>query len=417
MIIAGTGGTSEAWDQATYHLPVIRTMADEWPRVDIVNYRSTTSPGYHLALAMVVRYVTDDVTVLRLLSSLATLGLLLVAWAYAARGSGPAPALVLVLPLLGSTYVVGGAIWLTTDNAALLFVALALGGATFGAAGGGRTVVRAGFATAAVFVRQIHLWVVAPVAVAALLASPAGARLPSGVHAGPRTGWGGFVAGVAALLVPFALLAWLVWKWGGLTPPAYAHIHATGVNPANLAVILALFGVFGLFFLPVLDPRPGSWIPADRVAAIVVLVVLVGACAFATSFDKEAGRWGGAIWGLVEAAPAIGRRSLVLPPLAAYGAFVLLRVTRAGIAAGRTREIVVLLVGAAAWAAAQAFNAQAWQRYCEPMVLLTLAWAVALAWPGAPGAPPRRRWWIGPALLAVVQSALLVRAVYLALET
>ncbi len=42
--------TSEAKDQDRYHWPVIVTMIDQWPAIDLVEYRSTTSPGYHLAM-------------------------------------------------------------------------------------------------------------------------------------------------------------------------------------------------------------------------------------------------------------------------------------------------------------------------------------------------------------------------------
>ena len=55
VILSGRGGTNEAGDAAMYHEPVIETMVEQWPSPDIVNYRSTTSPGYHLLMAAVMK--------------------------------------------------------------------------------------------------------------------------------------------------------------------------------------------------------------------------------------------------------------------------------------------------------------------------------------------------------------------------
>jgi len=53
VILSGRGGPSEAKDQDRHHVVVIETMLEQWPDVDIVNYASATSPGYHFALAAV----------------------------------------------------------------------------------------------------------------------------------------------------------------------------------------------------------------------------------------------------------------------------------------------------------------------------------------------------------------------------
>ena len=159
VILSGGGGTSEASDQVEYHLPAIDGMVQQWPFIDVVDYPSATAPGYHFLMATLSRFVSCDPMVLQLASSLLSLGFLLVVWHHAARLVRPPAALALVLPLLASSYVLGAAIWLDTDNAALLFVALALGGSALVEAtplGGFRLAL---YGTAAVLVRPIPIWV------------------------------------------------------------------------------------------------------------------------------------------------------------------------------------------------------------------------------------------------------------------
>lgn len=404
-ILIGTHGdpaqdaypTSEAADQHRYHYDVVRTMLAEWPHPDLVHYRSTTSPGYHLALALVAWIVGDGIVLLQLLSSLFALALLVVAWRQLASRAGPWEALAGTLPLLGSSYVLGAAIWLTTDDAALLFVALAVGGPVFGAATGAG-LARSGLAaTCAVGVRQIHLWSAAAGIAAALAEIRAGR---------PRRA----IAAAPALLLPFALMTALFLAWGGLTPPAYAHIHDRGMNPAAISVLLGLVGIYGTFFLPVLLRDARELLPRDRPALLAIAGAVALTLVVPTDYDRAAGRWGGAIWELVRRGPVVADRSLVLPVLAAIAALVLLR----GLARcdGRTRWVLGLsMLG---FALAQCVNSQAWQRYAEPPTLLFLAWLAAAATPAA-GESPRGRSvrWAGPALLGLLLLGLSLVQVFL----
>lgn len=417
IFIAGQWGPSEASDQRNYHLPVISLMAEQWPDVDLVDYRSTTSPGYHLSLAIFARFVSDNVIVLQLLSSLAGLGLVLAVWW---RGSEkrPWPALVVTLPLLLSTYVVGGAIWLTTDNAALCFAALAVGGTVFVAPTARRLGRWGMYATLAVWVRQIHLWAVAPIWLITVAATPLGRLLPSRMRidaSGDDQGWRPLVA-LPFVLAPAALLIWLYMLWGGLTPPTYAYLHDAGANPAVFAVMLALVGAFGVWFLPAFTRSPRDLLPTDAPAVVACAAAAVIACVFATSWDKPGGRWGGWIWVLVREGPVMADRSLVLPLLAALGGLVLVRAQQACRAAGRGREAALLGLTLLGWAVAQAMNSQCWQRYCEPVILMGLAWYACLAAGSAGADGPEgwrwRRWWLGPIALALVQLALIVFSLY-----
>ena len=292
-----------------------------------------------------------------------------------------------MLPLGLSSYVLGAAIWLVTDNAALLFVVLALGGCLSWPATLGRIGRWSLYAAAAVLVRQLHLWVAVPVGLVAALAE--GRWRP---------------VTLPLVLLPFvALLPFLV-MWRGLTPPSFVAQYA-GINVAAWPMSLALLGSFGLFYLPAfatcrqqLVPR-SAWVWVAVVAAIVLSLVMP------TDYDREAGRWGGAVWELVRRMPVVADRSLVLAPLAGLGVYVVAVAAGAARLAGRRREATVLLLSLAGWLLAQTASGLAFQRYCEPVVLLLLTWLVMLARAGPPTGV-RRRWWAGPVLLGVIQLAL-----------
>lgn len=411
VILSGRGGTSEASDQDTYHLPTIRSFEAQWPRPDLRDYASATTPGYHLALAAFARVVSPRQAHLQLFASLFSLALALAAWRIAARWVDPWAALALTAPLACSAYFIGSAIWLVTDNAALLWTALALGGAV-GLAPTPARVTRWGlYATLATLIRQTSVWVAGPVALAAALMGPPARYVPAPLRsaADGRRGWGAIAACTPAIAAPFAVVVAFALLWHGLTPPSLAAENDRGVNPMMPAMVLAVFGGVGVFFLPafVRTWRELLRVDAPTIAAVVGALAL--ALAFPTTFDRDAGRWGGAVWRVVRVAPAFADRSLVFPPLAAVGALVLCRAWSAARAAARGRDAAMLFIGLAGWTAALAAGSLAYQRYVEPLALMSLAWLAAMSWAGrTDGAPPAcsPRLWAGPALLGLIQLAL-----------
>lgn len=380
-----------AHDQVNYHEPAVREFAREWPRPDVSDYDSATTPGYHLALAGVCRFVAEDRRALQAAGALFTLGLL---WLFgrevarrAERGgdAGWAGAASLALPLACSLYVFSAGVWLLPDNAGWLGVlgvlALALRAAEgrrwwlWMAAGG---LVLLGL----VLVRQVHLW-----AAGALWASAAAWRAGGGVGAGVGVGVGvgldvratlrrGVVA-LAVTLPAFVAVAWFVRLWGGLTPPTFqAKLH--GGNAAAPAFILALAGVFAGVLLPWVVPAVAglwrAWSGAGRWAVLGAAGVgLAAALAAPTTFNIEAGRYSG-LWNVVRAMDErgvvlMGRTSPLILGLAPLGAAALAGLLwRAGRAEG-----AVLGAAVAGFVAAQTASQDLWQRYNEPFVLMVLA--------------------------------------------
>ncbi|MFG0274623.1 MAG: hypothetical protein ACF8QF_06170 [Phycisphaerales bacterium] len=411
VVFSGRTGPSEAFDQDNHHLVVIQSMADGWPHIELVDYPSATSPGYHLVMSLVGRAASPEapgseraVLAMRVVNTLVSLGLLLGAWWGAARLTGPIAGAALVTPLLANSYFLGAAIFLTTDNAALCFVILAMTGLLrrdLGIAGGVGLGVAA---CAAVAVRQIHAWVAAPVGAACLLASPLRSLAPRWLRP-DRTGPAlpaMAPVGVIAGLAPLALLGWFVWLWGGLMPPAYVDLHNTGVNGATFAFAFALAGGLGVFLAPVagLDLRRDLRCRLSIALAGVALV-----CALATPTDYALKhRAFGALWRIVEMTPAIGGRSVVLALGAPVGGLLLGAFWSAANRRGRGPASALLLLSMLGWALAQSFNSMAWQRYFEPFLLVMLAWLAAGARDRDDAGP---RWlWAGPLSLAAIELAL-----------
>ena len=406
IIASGRGGPSEATDQDIYHLVVIRGMVDQWPAIDVVNYPSATSPGYH-ALMTLVAVATpgegSDLLAMRLATAL--LGALVPALAglLAARWVGPWVAAALAAPLAVNSYVLGGAAYLTTDNLAyaLILATLAAALARPAPAAG----VAGGLAAAAlVAVRQVHVWVVAPLGLAALLASPLARRLP-GKWRFEATRWSPLAAATVGVTLALGVLGAFVAAWGGLTPPSDAAAkHAMGPNPASPAMALAMFAIAAipLAWAALPELRRGSlrWTLAGGA------IGLASALATPTSFELKRRAYGW-VWTVVRETPAPADRSLALALLAGAGGAALGLLASAAARRGRGVETLVVLAAMAGWVAAQSMNAMAWQRYFGPLALIFAMLLVALVIAGESrrARPGWRGWWLGPAALIALQLA------------
>ncbi len=422
VIVSGRGGTNEAGDERMYHLPVIRAMVDQWPRPDIVRYQSTTSPGYHLLMAALVRAAGDErraMPFVRAANATLTWGLLAAVFLVAASFTRPWTAAALTLPLLLSPYTLGAGVWLTTDNAGWCFVFIALGGSIAMRRYTPARGLALGVAAAlAVGVRQIHVWTLAPIGAVGLLASPLAWFAPRWLR---REEWGGgakwsnlAVACLAGAL-PLALLLWFAWLWGGLTPPAYRDKHDQGMNLAAPAFALALTGFFGVFFLPA---ARRELLPALRRRSLWLCVWLAGAAALLpeTSYLRGKGfrpRANGWLWSpIVERTPDLAERSLPILALALAGGAILYALHAGASRAGRGPQARLLLLSVLAWLAAQTMYWLAWLRYFEQMILAVLIWLAAM---GAPPTASRRdtRWLVlGALALACFQATLSAATMY-----
>lgn len=427
-------GTRAIEDERYFHIPLLRSFAEQWPTPDLSDYGAAMTPGYHLVLSWMVRFggqglLDDGLWILRLVSGLIPTALIgLLAW-WAGRRLGWLCGVAMTLPMLMDPYLSDAFGFLMPDATAwLLLTGLLL--VTLTRLPWRRTVMVAGLLLLlAVGVRQVTVWLAGMVWLSAWLGDDhdkTPARIvphPSELELTQRVPRA--LIGLLATLPAIAMLAWFVHLWGGLVPPAFStefvetsaaaveegNLH-TGGNTGFPAISLLTFGGIGLFFLPMAWPtirdglrsRGALWFIAGG-AGVGLLAGVLGE----TTYGIDVGRWG-AHWALAKIGPVIADRSLVILLGSVFGGAVL----GAILAALPSRARLLLLAAAVGFILTNSFNAKAWVRYVQPFVLIWMALAVVEVWRGrevAAGALPR--WRIaGPVLLAAGFGLISMRRIF-----
>lgn len=380
--LAWTHGRA-ACDQYEYHLKAILKFAGELPHPDLHNYLSATTPGYHLLMATVARLLSQNAIVLQAVASLITVGLLvllarMMARAGEERGRSWIELATLALPVIASPYVFTSGVWLLPDNAGwLLALTVVMTSVRLRQTSG--TLMFGGLALAVlVLVRQSHAWAAAPLLLAGWMSSTrtSDAGLAGALQQPARRISMTLVA-MFVCVPAVVILAAFVRMWHGLTPPSFhvQHIVKDGsiINWATVPFILSLIGLFSLFFLGwVWTGVARVWRESRFTLALAAIVAIAWATVPETTFLREP-RSGG-LWGIVEKMDSAGctiahHTSPLILLLAPLGAVML-----AGwlaIIDDKRRWIVAAAV--AAFIAAQSANANCWQRYHEPFLLMLFA--------------------------------------------
>ncbi|NYZ17524.1 hypothetical protein HL658_33700 [Azospirillum sp. RWY-5-1] len=355
--------TGVAADSVQVHVPQMNLfVADPFAPLDHKAYVASI-PLYHMAFAAAARAmgigtIEHGMTGLRLLNG--GLGLLLILCAVRLLGRTEDPLRpLLLLPLTVSWFTVQSTAYFGTDVAGLLMLALFLLAVRSGLAG--RGLAGRGAAGLAM-VGTRHL--LAPTLFAPTLAR---AFTRDGRRFSPRET-------AAELLPALALLAVHAVAWGGLVPPGITpDMNAAGLFPAAGLHALAYLGVMAFIFGPVRAADLRRFLGGAQTRRLVIAALAAGAVvwlAVPSSFDPAAGRWGSVVWSIARYSPSLLDRSLPLLPLVLAGAllaaYVLETCRRMG---GMPLEIAALLC----CLGGLVFVSPAYQRYPEPVALLTLA--------------------------------------------
>jgi hypothetical protein len=377
------------YDEDQYHLPAVRQIRAHWPGLDLRHDSlSATAPGYHYLLATLSWVTGSDRRPLRLVTFAVSLALLGLLWVVFPREHAVLGASA-VLPLATSNFFVKSASWIVTDNPALLAMTATLALILL-APRPAATAWAGGWAAAAVFIRQMYAWLVAPILLRVWFDRRSG-------RDGARWTW------ALAALPPLAVVGLLAIAWGGLVPPAWHEAHyPAGANPAAPLVCgLAVLGGMGGFYYCALARTNwrtdfGGW--SARIGAGLGLAL---ALAGPTTRSMPAGRWGGYLWDLAEHLPAPAGRSIVFLGLAPLGGAI------AGVLFERLRvesghaTAWLWLASYTAWLLSYAPNRLVFQRYFEPATLVFLVFWLLLILRARPERHPA---WCGPlGVLAVAQ--------------
>lgn len=375
-----------AFDQLHYHEPVVRQFAAQWPRPDLSDYRSATTPGYHLVLAGFARYFSDSGMALQLAAASFTAALLgLLAWICARISAAAGRSAILTLPMVASIYVFFPGVWLLPDNLGWLLV-LVMGLLSWriaccrGAAALNFTLAAA-LLFAVVLVRQSHFWTAGLLWLAAwIAAAPIGDGGLMGMLSSLPRRLRGIALAAVATLPAAAALAWFARMWGGMTPPLFKGQYPELFNLATPAFILSLLAALSVFFGGFVGPAAWRVLKERPVGlALAMLAAAVVAAVPDTTYVHEQRSTG--LWNLVKIGPVIGgHTSVVLLVLAPAGAWALL----AWFCALGPRARWMFLCALGAFAAAQTATPLCWQRYIEPFLLMWLALAAAAVGPVEP---------------------------------
>lgn len=403
LILLGHNTGRAAWDSIVYHEPFIRQLAADWPRFDLSNPLTATTPGYHLLLATLVAVGLDGETPLRLASALIGTALAAAIAAWCAKRTRPLDAVLLTLPLACSVYTLGSSAWLLPDNLAWIGVAGLLMLALHETRSWRPVIASSVVLIALVFTRQIHLWSAGLVWLAAWFSArpagtPAFVQIPQRL---PRV-----VVAVMLTLPSFLIVAWFFQHWSGLTPPRFRS-DITGMNPATPAFILVQIAILSLGFGPWLLPallQTARHRPAVLAVAVVIAVLL--SVIPTTTHDPDSGRYSG-WWTLVRATPTIASHTSVLfLVFAPLGSVIL----AGALTCLPSRSRWVMLGALIAFATAQGATINAWQRYHEPFLILFLAMLAGLQPPELRSTPLARLRLPAMAALSLMLAAIAAQA-------
>lgn len=415
LILTGNLNGRAAYDAINYHERVVLDFATQLPSVDVSDYLSATTPGYHYALAWVAKTVDDSRTTLRLSGLVFTLVMTFALGFSVGRRAPPVVAVAVCLPFVASFYVLASGAHTLPDNAGWLGVLLVLLLAFRPRLCVGSLTWMGLALLALVLVRQIHVWTLGVIMTAAWLGTREDADQTNdlaGLFSEPGARIRRTVIALVFAVPAIAVLVYFVRLWGGLAPPSFQQ-GDTGVEGGNLATpafVLAQIGLHSVFFCSFfVGPLLRTWRARPWLVGLGALGGLAVALVPETSYSVEAGRFSG-FWDATRLVPSVADRSPVIWAGSMAGGVCLI----GWCSAVSFRDRWILLGAVFAFVVAQTANFFAWQRYHEPFLLMLLAvLASRVREPeGGGGVPtvlrgPVRAWRvIGPIVLAIGLAAL-----------
>jgi hypothetical protein len=316
-------------DEEIYHYPLIVKFIATFPRMDLSDYDSATTPLFHVLFATIGKLGGSDLRLLRSANVLATYCSAVVLFALFRQEimTGWLTSLLVALMLVLSPYVFGVSFLLLTDNLAMLFAV----GTMFCTLRYMRTgqwnaiALAALLASCAILTRQFYLWLLITMLTAGAVRKY---EWPA------EQGLSGISVLVVLAIAPFAVLCVL---WGGLTPPAARQYYVTSALMGPLAFFTACVGVYSAPFLA-LSAWQGPWIghQTKSVALLAIMVLVISALLLrfgqlhyvrtatdcsgaATCFVTD-----GYLWRLSLLFPSVGQTSLMFYILVPLGLVALI---------------------------------------------------------------------------------------------
>lgn len=364
-IVVTAGGN----DQVSFHMRSVRQVLEMFPSIDISALYTATGPLYHLLVAAGSWMFSAGEVGVQILGSLFSV-VLAVFLTYVSRSIESLPLRVLALsPVMFSPYFWQSSLWMLTDNAALLFYVLGMYLLVSQRPNHGRELTGGLLLGLAIATRQTYVWALLPVALLAVFTSRSSDHF---VHR--------IVSAACWCLPGMSVLVYLVFSWGGLTPPAMRGFNANGLSPSALSYGYAIAFVF---FFPILVSVSrglrSAVAPPTAFACVVVGLLASLPAAIFESFPTERpndARRGGIVWSALSRLPEAAERSLALVALSFAGGVV---VTAVCITLKRELGYLVF-ISVPALGLSATFGSQLYQKYFElPLAALAVLCLVSYA--------------------------------------
>ncbi len=384
-------------DEVRYHLPAIESFLVNGPSINISsesttlkadllslvvglskdpsqNFASTTSL-YHVLTGEIVFLLSDRDAALIVSALLIVPMYLFLAWWLMHLGKEWSAAL-LGLPFFFSYLILHRTFAFVPDNLGWFLVMLVIYASLEPLSIRAKLVIGTLGLFLLVATRQLHIWMVAPLAASILWN-----RMNECGYCEKIT-WTILVSRLRSdfakkfiylLLVGLTAilsLYFVLWLWGGGSVSEEIVSLNRGGNPSSIVVILSLFGIHSLFYIGFLLPTINYVLKEEKHWFYLFCSLgFISALVPQTTFDQSKGRWTG-IWNIVNAFPVFGERTSILlvvtGSLGAAIAYIWFRALEPFWAWVTSILFLSFLV-------IHLVPVNAWQRYYDPLILMLLA--------------------------------------------
>ncbi len=381
-------GNQAAFDAFYYHVPQINEFITNGFRTNYTNFVAMT-PGLHVLYAYLARglgitsfaYDSGLLFAIHSLWMIAYLALnvFIMRKVYERHSAG----LIMVLPVLASSYPIYSWVWPTTDLPAtvLYLAAIAIEFRTWRETS--RLILYAVLGAIGVLLRQHYGF---------LAAVPAGIMVANAIVQRQPIDYKRVLVYLLPVIPALLILGYFVSIWHGLVPPDQAYHFAPFSEPVSLAHVLGFTGLLAFPFVvslwrllgqsatPVRSAADsplaaGDVRTATRILLAAAVTGLVAVALLPLNPSVEAGRYGSLLWTIEGKLASQLARDIYLWAAISLGTAIWLAVATV---CWRRREAIPTIVLFAMFVGTLLVQEFCFQRYLEEPLLLTLA--VFIVW-------------------------------------
>lgn len=349
----------DAKDEMYCHYKVIEQFYNQFPNFYLKDYLSTTTPLYHIIMAIICMIFSLSKYVVRVSGViLSTIGLYITYRYLQAKNNNFIKNCFIITCMSVSLYIIGPATRASTDNLAFFFVIIAL----FLLDNDIQTeqknrniILGVIFSIASILTRQFYVWIAGVIFLR--IFDPKVEKRSKHLYF-----WGSIISAMS--LLPFLLL------WRGLTTPTYQDRYTSGslMNLDVITFIICLLGFFTLLFRFTNYKEYISFLQIKKnrslaiiLAGIAILYLIVNPLEIINDPTIQ----GGWLLSVASKFPSLAGTSILVWGLFILGFGELYRLIMISI----SNKQFVIISAFVLWALCNSFSSILYQKYYEPFVL------------------------------------------------